>query len=464
MRRFNETVLVCFLSLFLFNALMAGSFSDVPKDHWAYEAIERAAKAGILNGYNGKFHGAKLLNRYQIAVITKKILEAVQDKEGTAPPQVRKDLDKLMEEFSGELALINARLDQHARRLDALEAANELSLLSEDKDEEKERGLQFHGALDLTYVNWERDGQYGGDSTFDVYELYLASSAKLNEEVSVYFEPRYEHAGDTIELRQGYFDWNYSKDKAVRFGKFYMPFGAYRNFYYAPLRWTVTYPYVMRLLALSPWPDVGLKFHGKSKKFMYEFAIVNGLDEDYTQEGTGRIRRARGNRDNNNNKTMGGRIAHLGKNSEVGLSYNLGKYDDAAMYDLTNLAFDFRMTFDNDVQVMAEWAKSDAEIAGGNVKTDGAFIHAAIPIMKSKVKSGCVRSVKFIMGYEWLNPGQLLDDRFTLQANQDLKAYSFGINIEPREHLLFKIEYRATSEDDPDLENDAFFIQSVIDF
>ena len=59
------------------SAYAANPFSDVPRTHWAYKAISRAVDAGVLEGYDGKFHGEKLINRYQMAVIVKRVLDNV---------------------------------------------------------------------------------------------------------------------------------------------------------------------------------------------------------------------------------------------------------------------------------------------------------------------------------------------------------------------------------------------------
>lgn len=55
----------------------SSALTDVPAGHWAASAVSAATGAGILAGYDGKFHGDKLINRYQAAVIVKKLLAAL---------------------------------------------------------------------------------------------------------------------------------------------------------------------------------------------------------------------------------------------------------------------------------------------------------------------------------------------------------------------------------------------------
>lgn len=53
------------------------AFSDVSVDHWAADGIAVALGAGVLQGYDGRFHGDKIINRYQMAVLTTNTLRAL---------------------------------------------------------------------------------------------------------------------------------------------------------------------------------------------------------------------------------------------------------------------------------------------------------------------------------------------------------------------------------------------------
>ncbi len=54
----------------------ARSFSDVPVNHWAYEAVTTLSKLGILSGMpDGTFQGNNPMTRYQVAVAMKKLLD-----------------------------------------------------------------------------------------------------------------------------------------------------------------------------------------------------------------------------------------------------------------------------------------------------------------------------------------------------------------------------------------------------
>ena len=131
-------------------------FSDVPTDHWAYEAVDSLRAKNILVGYpDGYFRGKRTLSRYEFAVALKRALESIQliqgpkgdpgtqgpkgdpGEKGEAGPQgptgVAPEelaaLKKLADEFKAELAnqgvninALNAKLDKVAKDLADLKA------------------------------------------------------------------------------------------------------------------------------------------------------------------------------------------------------------------------------------------------------------------------------------------------------------------------------------------------------
>lgn len=55
------------------------SFTDVPKDHWAKEAIDMVSQNGIMNGYpDSTFKGDKPVTRYELCVALAKMVEFIQ--------------------------------------------------------------------------------------------------------------------------------------------------------------------------------------------------------------------------------------------------------------------------------------------------------------------------------------------------------------------------------------------------
>lgn len=82
-------------------------FKDIPKDHWAYDAVSMLAKDGVIDGYgDGQFSGDKLMNRYEMAQIVAKAAE----KYGSVQPKDKGAINKLKKEFSAELKDMDFRL------------------------------------------------------------------------------------------------------------------------------------------------------------------------------------------------------------------------------------------------------------------------------------------------------------------------------------------------------------------
>ena len=94
-------------------ALAANPFSDVPKNHWAYDAVERLAAKGILEGYpNGTFKGNRAMTRYEIAQMVARLM---------ANGGSGDELTKLIEEFAPELRSLGVRADGFDDRLTRIE-------------------------------------------------------------------------------------------------------------------------------------------------------------------------------------------------------------------------------------------------------------------------------------------------------------------------------------------------------
>jgi len=132
------------------SVLAQGPFTDVPTDHWAYDAVNTLQKDGILIGYpDGTFGGKRTITRYEFAVAIARVLGVNNpvmssgltkaDVEGMlngyakkselpAIPQnlATKDdvaaLRKLIDEFRDELAALGVDVDALKRDVAALSA------------------------------------------------------------------------------------------------------------------------------------------------------------------------------------------------------------------------------------------------------------------------------------------------------------------------------------------------------
>ena len=88
-------------------------FSDVPADHWAYDAVTQLAADGVIEGYgDSTFQGNKNITRYEMAQM---VAKAMAKTDVSAADKAM--IDKLAAEFADELNNLGVRvsnLEKHA--------------------------------------------------------------------------------------------------------------------------------------------------------------------------------------------------------------------------------------------------------------------------------------------------------------------------------------------------------------
>ena len=56
----------------------ANPFSDVPRDHWAYDAVTQLAADGVIEGYgDGTYRGDRNITRYEMATSPHRIVHSL---------------------------------------------------------------------------------------------------------------------------------------------------------------------------------------------------------------------------------------------------------------------------------------------------------------------------------------------------------------------------------------------------
>ncbi len=116
-------------------------FSDVPRDHWSYAALQKLAAAGILEGVPpvGKYEGPRAMTRYEFAVaiarlldlnrgnvIDQTVLDRITALENRATPditraQVEELIAALQREYREDIARLTGRVDTLETRVGAIE-------------------------------------------------------------------------------------------------------------------------------------------------------------------------------------------------------------------------------------------------------------------------------------------------------------------------------------------------------
>jgi len=105
----------------------ANPFSDVPADHWSYDAVVELAQAGIIEGYgDGSFRGDRAITRYEMAQMIAKAM--TKDVNGDA----KATLDKLAAEYADELNNLGVRVDALEKKVDNVKFDGRLRLRYRD--------------------------------------------------------------------------------------------------------------------------------------------------------------------------------------------------------------------------------------------------------------------------------------------------------------------------------------------
>lgn len=85
----------------------ANPFSDVPAGHWAYDAVNKLAAEGVVEGYpGGTYGGDRLMTRYEMAQIVAKAMAKGAN------------ADRLAAEFAGELGSLGVRVANLEKKSD----------------------------------------------------------------------------------------------------------------------------------------------------------------------------------------------------------------------------------------------------------------------------------------------------------------------------------------------------------
>lgn len=89
------------------SAYAANPFSDVPAGHWAYDAVNKLAAEGVVEGYpDGTYGGDRLMTRYEMAQIVAKAMAKGAN------------VDKLAAEFADELDSLGVRVANLEKKSD----------------------------------------------------------------------------------------------------------------------------------------------------------------------------------------------------------------------------------------------------------------------------------------------------------------------------------------------------------
>ena len=147
------------------SAYAANPFSDVPAGHWAYDAVNKLAAEGVVDGYpDGTYGGDKLMTRYEMAQIVAKAMAKGAN------------VDKLAAEFADELDSLGVRVANLEKKTDNVKITGQIRASYRDGDSSKSYGklrtrLFINGQIneDWTYTGrFQNEQSYVGEDDPDV--------------------------------------------------------------------------------------------------------------------------------------------------------------------------------------------------------------------------------------------------------------------------------------------------------
>ncbi len=87
-------------------SIQAQTFSDVPRGHWAFDAVEKSARLGLVVGHgDGKYEGEKPPSRYELAMGMAKVLAEVENRISVrgVPDSLIRNLERLNLHFAKQI-------------------------------------------------------------------------------------------------------------------------------------------------------------------------------------------------------------------------------------------------------------------------------------------------------------------------------------------------------------------------
>jgi len=182
----KSIIALCMIAVFCFASVAAAAaspFSDVPANHWAYGAVNKLAKAGIIDGFGTSFQGDKTLTRYEMA----QIVANAMTKEDKASAENKALIEKLAKEFAGELQALGVRVT-------ALE--------------NKANDFRYFGILGNRYDHKSDSGVTDKSNVFNFWSTYKVNSFMTVETQSEFHRMLHSNDGSN-GTTIGTYDWSH---------------------------------------------------------------------------------------------------------------------------------------------------------------------------------------------------------------------------------------------------------------
>ena len=180
----------------------ANPFSDVPRDHWAYDAVTQLAADGVVEGYgDGTYRGDRNITRYEMAQMVAKAMA-----KDNMPVSDRALVDRLAAEFADELNNLGVRVSNLEKHADM---------------------VKWEGKLEYTYTSQRTENRQKENADNLVFRLEPTAEVNAHWNVHARLDAstsmKYDAAGkddtdDKVTLKRAWAQGNYD-NFTVKFGK-----------------------------------------------------------------------------------------------------------------------------------------------------------------------------------------------------------------------------------------------------
>lgn len=172
------------------SAYAANPFSDVPAGHWAYDAVNKLAAEGVVEGYpDGTYGGDRLMTRYEMAQIVAKAMANGAN------------VDKLAAEFADELDSLGVRVANLEKKADNVRITGQIRYEYGDRngDMQKTKGkVAQHRLRSRIFVNGNINEDWSYTGRFENNQSLKNSSGD-----------------DTVRLNQAYVNGRFGEVKLI---------------------------------------------------------------------------------------------------------------------------------------------------------------------------------------------------------------------------------------------------------
>jgi hypothetical protein len=298
----------------------------------------------------------------------------------------------------------------------------------------------------------------------DLHRLILQMDASIGDRIDLTGEIEIEHGGPNDELQgelvleQLVAAFRVSDAFVPKAGVLLAPFGRYNLFHDDPLNDFTQRPLTARYLVPTGFGQPGLGAEGVlpfgcGHTLAYDFAVTNGFRDDFSAGSGVRDARQRWNQDNNEDKQLWGRLnatlaTRFLDRLELGVSGTWARYDDAGRRDLWGTGVDF-LVRKGPFEARGEYLRYDLDRDPAAPATAprglwGLWLEAGwhfFPRGLCRLGPPFVNDTShFTLAARYQQTN--LNDRLRGgHVNDDVRAWSVGLNYRITERTVFRIDH-----------------------